>query len=87
MSKNTVTIEQIQEILANSKIVFNKVGNKTSFGVCELPNGFILCESSSCVDPANFDHEIGKDIIMKRFENKLWELEGYVLQSKVSGLL
>lgn len=83
---NTITQEHIDRLIEKSKISFNKMGNKTSVGICELPNGFVLCESSSCVDPANFDHQIGKEIIMERFKNKLWELEGYVLQTKVGKL-
>lgn len=81
---NRITQEHVDNVLKRAKIVFDKFGNKTSVGVCTLPNGFIIVESSSCVDPRNFDHEIGKSIIMKRFEDKVWELEGYLLQSKVT---
>lgn len=81
---NTITQGHVDTIIAKSKIVFEKFGKKTSVGVCTLPNGFVIVESSSCVDPKNFDHEIGKEIIMERFKNKVWELEGYVLQSKTN---
>lgn len=79
---NTVTQKQVEGILEASTIEYQKFGNKTLVGVCKLPNGFILVEDASCVDPANFNEDIGKKIIMKRFTNKIWELEGYVLQSK-----
>lgn len=49
----------------------------------QLPNGFILTESSACVDPANFDEQIGYEICMNRIENKIWEMEGYALQQRV----
>lgn len=85
MSKsNTVTQEQVETMLAKSRIIYDTYGEKTLVGVCTLPNGFVLVESSSCVDPANFDFHIGKDIIVERFTNKIWELEGYVLQSAQS---
>lgn len=83
MSKNTVTQEQVNGILEESTIEYQKFGNKTLVGVCTLPNGFILVEDASCVDPANFSEEIGKEIILERFTNKIWELEGYVLQDFV----
>lgn len=80
---NTVTQSQIDTIMELSKISFEKMGKKTLVGICELPNGFVIVDSSSCVDPDNFDFEIGKSILMERFTNKLWELEGYKLQSEL----
>jgi hypothetical protein len=49
-----------------------------------LPNGFVIVQSSSCVDPANYDHELGTKICLERVEDKVWELEGYLLQSKTA---
>lgn len=47
-----------------------------------LRNGFILTESSACVDPANYDTELGKRLCLQHIENRLWELEGYALQKR-----
>lgn len=60
---------------------------RTEFGKCtvvtvRLRNGFILTESSACVDPANYDAELGKRLCLQHIENRLWELEGYVLQKR-----
>lgn len=57
---------------------------QTLFGNCtmvalRLPNGFVIAETSACVDPNNYDIEIGKAICMKKIRNKVWELEGYLL--------
>lgn len=84
MSTNTVTQEQVNDILQRSTIEYQKFGNKTLVSVCTLPNGFVLVEDASCVDPANFCEEIGKEIIIERLTNKVWELEGYKLQSEVT---
>lgn len=52
--------------------------------VCvKLENGFVLTESSACVDPANYNEEIGKEICFERIKNKIWELEGYRLQCDI----
>lgn len=80
MLKNTVTQDGIDSIISRSA-----VETHISFGKClvvsvQLPNGFILTESSACVDPANFDEEIGMAICMEKIQNRLWELEGYLLQ-------
>ena len=81
--KNTVTQDQIRTIIAESVIKVHKLGEKTTLVHATLPNGFVITESSSCVDPANYDEVIGYDICMNRIANKIWELEGYSLQKKV----
>ena len=48
-----------------------------------MPNGFVIVASSSCVDPSNYDPEIGIKICKKEIENKLWELEGYALAERL----
>lgn len=80
MSKITVTQEQITSILENSQIKVMSINDKTTIVICTLPNGFVFVESSSCVDPANYNEEIGHEICINRIANKLWELEGYMLQ-------
>lgn len=85
-SEITVTPEQVEGIISNSNINVSTILGKCTVVTAELPNGFILVEDSACVDPANYNEEIGKEICMQRIRNKVWELEGYKLQSKVSGL-
>jgi len=83
MSNITVTKEQIDSIIASSEIEDLKMGSKTTVVSVTLPNKFVIVQSSSCVDPSNYDHELGKEICMKRIIDKVWELEGYRLQSSV----
>lgn len=80
MSEIKVTQEQIDSIMSSSKIEDVKIGEKTTVVVCTTKSCFVIVESSSCVDPENYDHEIGKEICLDRIESKLWELEGYKLQ-------
>lgn len=82
MSDIKVTQAEI-DLLLNSA----DVQVRTEFGKCtvvtvRLRNGFILTESSACVDPANYDVELGKKLCFQHIENRLWELEGYALQKK-----
>jgi len=82
MSKK-VTLEQVNEILENSEFeVFHKIFNKQCIVVAKLPNGFTVLGESACVDPTNYDEEIAIDLAKKRIVNKIWELEGYLLQSR-----
>lgn len=83
MAKNTVTIEQIKEIMKNSEYVVTHHWNKCTVVLMQMPNGFTLVEKSACVDPANYDAKMGEEICMRKLEDKIWELEGYKLQCKL----
>lgn len=85
---NKLTQSDIDRIISASIIEDVKFEpTKTTLVKVTLPNGFEIIESSSCVDSANYDHEIGKQICMERIVNKIWMLEGYVLSSKRARLI
>jgi len=81
---NTVTQEQINEILNRAEINVQTVFDKCTLVTVKLENGFVLTESSACVDKTNYNQEIGKEICLKKIEDKLWEIEGYKLQCEIS---
>jgi hypothetical protein len=81
---NTVTPEHIEGLLANSEVTTVKMGAKTTVVCVVLPNGFEVIESSGCVDPNNYDHELGVGICLERIKNNLWMLEGYALQLRLN---
>ena len=83
MSENKITQSQVDEIFNKSDKETWCVFNKSFVLAVRLPNGFVIIEDSSCVDPKNFDIEIGKEIAIERIKNKIWELEGYRLQNKL----
>lgn len=80
---NTVTATQVEMILADSKIEVQTVLGKCTVVTCQLPSGFIIVESSACVDPANYNEAMGAEICINRIRNKIWELEGYALQNYI----
>jgi hypothetical protein len=45
-----------------------------------------MSESSSCVDAANFNMDIGYNICKERIQNRVWEMLGFMLQSGVKGI-
>ena len=77
---NTVTKDQLDDLIARSEVTSKKMGRKTTVVCLILPNGFEVVESSGCVDPDNYSHEQGVEVCMKRIVDKLWLLEGYALQ-------
>ena len=53
--------------------------------VCELTlrNGFTVRGEAATVSKENFNAEIGEKISRENARNKVWELEGYLLQQRV----
>ena len=84
MNKNTITKKQIDEIVKASTFEVVTVFDKCTVVAMRLPNGFVLVESSACVDPENYNRDIGVSICKERLIAKVWELEGYKLQERLS---
>lgn len=80
---NTVTKEDIDSLLEASTIEFAFFDNTMTVAVVKLPCGFKVTGQSSCVDPANFNEEDGKKYALEKVEDKLWELEGYLLANRL----
>ena len=78
--ENTVTIEKIENTILKEDYI--KVGLKTVIAVLTLKNSFEIIGTSACVDPNNFDFEIGKKYAREKAIDQIWMLEGYLLQSK-----
>lgn len=82
--KNTVNQSTIDQLIGEATISCQTLFNKCTIVAVQLKNGFVLVESSACVDNANYDQELGKQICLERIKNRLWELEGYALQKRIS---
>lgn len=80
---NTITKKDIDNILKDTLIKVEQFGPKTTVLKATLPNGFVIVESSSCIDPENFSMKIGEEICMDKLIDKIWELEGYRLQCEL----
>lgn len=81
--ENAVTQKQIDGLITTAEITTSRLGDKTCVTHVILKNGFELVATSACVDPSNYDKNIGRAICLKYIEAKLWELEGYLLQEKL----
>ena len=79
----TITEEDIAEIMENSEFEICTVFDKCTVVSCKLPNGFVITESSACVSPENYNEDIGAEICFDKIASKIWELEGYRLQSEL----
>lgn len=62
------------------------MGDCTTVVRCVLRNGFVIVESSSCVDPKNYSDDMGYEICMNKIRDKIWELLGFLLQTAWRGI-
>lgn len=83
-AKNTVTREEVldnmQDVFVTTIRAFDK---PVTYVEVRMKNGFTVRETTTCVDPANYSEEIGKEICLKRIEDTIWLLLGYALQDKL----
>lgn len=84
LNATTVTQKMVDKFIADCQMT--KMGDKTTVVVCTLVNGFVVTESSSCVDPANYDQELGRKLCVERIKTKVWELLGFLLQTARNGI-
>ena len=77
-----VSYEKIEKLMAEADINVITFFGKTTVVAAQFSNGFVITESSSCVDPRAYDEEEGKQICLKRIKERLWEMEGYFLQEQ-----
>lgn len=77
-----LTPESIDAVIAQS--TYTSLPSRKVM-ICEitLKNGFTVRGESACVSPENFDIEIGQQISFNNARNKIWELEGYLLQQRL----
>jgi hypothetical protein len=81
----TVTPEEVAENMKNVLVrTVVEFGKPCTYVTVRMKNGFTLRESTTCVDPKNYNEEIGKQVCLKRIENKVWYLLGYSLQTELS---
>lgn len=72
-----VTQEQVDEVYRNSKFRLVTLFDKTTVLAAQLPNGFVIVRSSSCIDPANYSEAVGCEACMKQVKEAIWEYLGY----------
>ena len=78
---NKVTKEHIESRIVDTSYM---VLPDTTVTICNLTleNGFSVRGESACVDPRNFNMQIGREIAYRDAFEKLWQLEGYLLAER-----
>lgn len=83
--KNKITPQDIEDLLNSAETQEAVFWGKEVVISYRFPtrNGFCVLGRGACVDPANFDIEIGRKVAREQVADKLWELEGYLLQQQL----
>ena len=82
---NTVTKEQVQDNMKDVVIrTVTEFDKPTTYVTVKMNNGFTLRESTTCVDPLNYDENIGAEICLKKIESEVWKLLGFLLNETLS---
>ncbi|WP_076591967.1 Gp49 family protein [Herminiimonas arsenitoxidans] len=79
---NKVTIDGIKAKITGESFIRTASG-KTMICELTLRNGFTVRGESSCVDLANFKEDLGQQYSREAAVEKIWELEGYLLQEDI----
>lgn len=79
ISKNMV-VDFVKEFQVST------IGDKTTMVRAILVNGFEIIKTSSCVDVANYDENMGAEICMSKIYDDIWYLLGFLLQTAVGGM-
>lgn len=82
MSDIRVTKESIEAKITEVRYI---VIPETTVTICiiTLQNGYSVRGESACVDPANFNKELGEKYSYEDAFKKIWPLEGYLLKERV----
>ena len=75
---NKVTKESIDAKI--KEVHYQRLSDKITHCIIILENGFQVTGESACVDPANYNQEIGEKIAYENAFDKIWLVEGYLLQ-------
>ena len=76
--------EDVEKFITNVDVI--TVGAKTTVVNAHTLTGFDTVKHSSCVDPKNYNKELGKQYAMEEVINSLWAHLGFVLQWAKYGL-
>jgi len=80
-----ITPEAIDSVITGSTYTVLPSGKCM---ICELTlkNGYTVTGEASVVSKENFNEEIGRKVSYEKARDKIWQLEGYILQEKLAYL-
>jgi hypothetical protein len=80
----SISGEMVDEFIVDYEVFTKK--DKITIVIATLKNGFTIVESSACVDPANYNEQVGADICKERIKEQVWNHLGFLLQTAWKGV-
>ena len=77
---NRITPDSIKGRIANVTYRNPPQESTTTFCTIKMQNGFEFVGRSVCVDPANYNKEIGEKVAYDDAFRQIWSHEGYLLK-------
>lgn len=81
---DSITKEDVERFIRNFKA--GTIGKKTTVATATTLTGYEVTKTSACVNPKNYNIEIGKNIVYSSIIDELWEKLGFVLQWAINGV-
>lgn len=81
-------MDKITKEFLESQIVdvkYTLIGETLTHCAITVKNGFVFTGESACVNPANFDKEIGEKMAYENAFNSMWLPYGFWLKQKLAG--
>jgi hypothetical protein len=85
-TKNRVTLDSIMSKIVRKEYLYPSVMAHMTICVMMMDNGFAIIGKSAPADPENFDRDLGKKFADEDCIRQIWQLEGYALREKMSGM-
>lgn len=76
--------KMVEDFIVDYEVFTKK--DKITIVIATLRNGFTIVESSACVDPKNYNEEIGAEICKERIKNQVWNHLGFLIQTAFKGV-
>lgn len=81
---NIIQKEDVENFIITDKA--QTLGEKTTLVHAHTITGFEYYETSSCVDPKNYNPELGIKYATEKVVSKVWDALGFVLQWAKNGI-
>lgn len=80
---NKITKEFLESEITN--VEYTRLNGTLTHCTITVKSGFQFTGESACVDPNNFDEEIGRKIAYENAFEKMWLPYGFALKQKIGG--
>ena len=81
-----ITSGDVIRFLGIEPYTVGQLDDKTTIVKVTTRTGFVAYETSSCVEPSNYDETVGIDQCIDRLNSKIWPMLGFILQWARHGL-